>query len=225
MKRLLLTFLLLFTAALVFAQNIEVVIQRITGMVELKKPGLADWEAANIGDRLERSTVISTGIRSTAVLAVGKSTITVRPITRLSLQSLLSSEKTETIDVRLATGRIQVKVTPPAGKRSSFMVRSASSFASVRGTSFEMDMTGIRVLEGTVSYTPVDSLDLRSVTVSAGQEAWVDADTGNAITPMAAAEISRSPPSLPGQNAGTIPESNAQLGAELYSFEVQIIYE
>ena len=211
MKQLVTTILFFACTALAFAQNPEAVIREITGTVELKKPGAADWVTANPGDRIDRATVVSTGIRSTAILAVGNSTLVVRPITQLTLEDLLSRDETETVDISLRTGRIRVEVTPPAGQKSEFTVRSPTSTASVRGTSFEMDMTGIRVLEGTVSFIPIADLAVPPIIkVGAGQESWVDADTGGAVTPMAAEEVSRSPSSLPGQNAGALPESGAR---------------
>jgi len=206
MKRLLITLTLLFAASMVFAQSPIAVVRETIGTVELKKPGAADWTAASPGEQIDRATVVSTGFRSTAVLTVGNSTLMVRPLTSLNLEDFLSQNETEMININLRTGRIRVEVTPPAGLKSSFTVRSPASVASVRGTSFEMDTTSIYVLEGTVSYAPVDALSARPVNVGAGNESWVDPDTGGAVNPMVAAEVNRSLPDLPGQNAGTLPD-------------------
>jgi len=221
MKRLLLSTLLLTVlflngVVLAFAQNSEpsaeavdrgsppaAVIREITGTVELKRPGEA-WTAANPGDRIDRATIISTSFRSTAILAVGSSTLVVRPITRLSLENLLIQNKTEMVNINLRSGRVRVDVTPAAGNKSNFTVRSPSAVASVRGTSFEMDTISIQVLEGTVSYVSVDDQMARQVRVGAGQESWVDAETSDAVNPMAAAETIRSHPDLPGEEAGTL---------------------
>ena len=210
MKKLLTTILFWAAAVLTFAQNPEAVIREITGTVELKRPG-SNWVAANTGDRIDRATVISTGLRSFALLAAGNSIVTVRPVTRLTLEDLLSRDETETMNISLQTGRIRVDVTPPAGLKSDFTVRAPTVTASVRGTSFEMDTTGIQVLEGTVSYMPLADLSFRPVSVAAGLESRVDTDTGSAITPMAVEEANRSLPALPGQNAGTLPDDRARL--------------
>ena len=214
MKRLLTTMLFLVSAAATFAQNPEAIIREITGTVELKKPG-ADWTAANPGDSIDRATIISTGLRSSALLALGNWTLLVRPVTRLSLEDILNLNETETISVNLQAGRIRVDVTPPTGHSTDFTVRAPTMTASVRGTSFEMDTTGIRVLEGTVSYIPLADLAFRPVKVRAGQESRVNPDTGNAVTPMAAEEAKRSPRALPGQNAGTLPDDRARLVVEV----------
>jgi len=194
-------------AAHAFAQNPNAVIKEITGTVEIKAGGSANWETARIGDVIRKDTILSTGFRSTAILSVGSSTLTVRPLTRLSLAELLSLNDTETININLNTGRIRAEVSPPSGGRANFTVQSPSATASVRGTEFEMDPVSIQVVTGEVSYAPAASgqgQHGRAVTVSAGQESWVNTETGSAVTPMTAAETTRSVPSLPGQEAGTI---------------------
>jgi hypothetical protein len=195
--------LILFTlsAGLLFAQNPQAVIREMSGTVELKKSGSADWAAAKEGDSIGKDTVISTGFKSMAVLAAGNSTIMVRPLTRLSLAELMSRNETETVNVSLSTGRIRVDVKPPAGSRADFTVQTPTATASVRGTSFEMNTMSIQVLEGSVNYTPVNAAVVRPVVVSAGQESWIDDSTGGAVQPMAAAETARTLPVLPGQNA------------------------
>jgi hypothetical protein len=171
-------------AALLFAQNSSAVINEMTGTVELKRTGSTTWTPARVGDRIEKSTIVSTGFRSTALLAIGNSTIVVRPLTRLTLEELISQNNSETVKVNLNTGRIRVDVNPPAGGRSNFSVQSPSSTASVRGTAFDMDASSIRVSEGAVSYS---AIGYDPVIVSAGQESWIS-PAGSALTPMEAAE-------------------------------------
>jgi len=204
MKRLLLTMLLLAGAVFAFAQNSTAVIREVTGTVELKRGGSADWTAARAGDRIDKATMVSTGFKSFATLAVGNSILTVRPLTRLSLEELINMDTTENVNISLSTGRVRVEVSPPAGQRTNFTVRSPIATASVRGTSFEIDTNTIRVMEGTVSYASAGSPAAYSVSVSAGQESWVDADASAALNPMDAAEINRTLPDLAGQNAGTL---------------------
>jgi len=198
MKKLIVILVMLSVAAAVFAQNPTAVIREITGTVELKKSASADWVPAAAGETIDRATIISTGFRSTAILSIGSSTITVRPLTRLSLAELINQNNTEIINIDLNTGRIRADVTPPSGNRANFTVNAPSATASVRGTSFEMDTVSIQVLTGAVSYAP-SAAATRPVTVSAGQESWVDTDTGSAVSPMAAAETTSALPVLPGQ--------------------------
>ena len=202
MKRLTVLMFLLMGAAMLFAQNPEAVIREMTGTVELKLSGSSDWKPANTGDRIAVSTIISTGFKSMAILAVGSSTLTVRPLTRMSLETLMNQNNTETINVGLRTGRVQVDVKAPAGSRSEFSVTTPVATASVRGTSFYMDPVNLRVTEGTVRFTPTAGpAAVRPVSVGAGQQSWVDTDTGRTVSPLAAAETSRSLPVLAGQDA------------------------
>jgi len=145
--------MLLFAAAGVFAQ--QAVIQDITGTVELKRPGSATWEYAVRGQSIPVNTVISTGFKSYAVIGVGSSVLTVRPVTRLSITELTRAQETERIEVSLSSGRLRSDVKAPAGAKTSFTVQNPVATASVRGTIFEMDGFNVWVLNGTVSYAGV----------------------------------------------------------------------
>jgi hypothetical protein len=184
MKRFMITVFLLTAAALLFAQNTSAVIKEMTGTVELKRVRSNTWTPATVGAQIESATVVSTGFRSTALLAIGNSTILVRPLTRLTLDELMTQNNNETVNVNLNTGRIRVDVNPPAGGRSHFSVQSPSSTASVRGTAFDMDATSIHVRKGAVNYSAGGS---KPVIVSAGQEANINS-AGNVVSPMEAAE-------------------------------------
>ena len=140
----------LFCAALVFGQN--GVIKEISGTVELKRSGQTAFVPAKVGDEVGRNTIVSTGLKSSALIAIGSSVITARPLTRLSLEELSSSAGTETLNVSLQTGRVRVDVTPPAGTRTTMSVRGPSATASVRGTSFSFDTKNLSVTEGIVAF-------------------------------------------------------------------------
>lgn len=200
MKRLMVLLFFLPAAALIFAQNSEAVIQEINGMVELKTGVSADWIQANAGDRIEKSTIINTGIKSTALLELGNATVLVRPLTCLSLEEILLLNDPETVSLHLQSGRIKVDVHPPAGGKADFSVQAPMSLASVRGTSFEQDTLKIFVIEGTVRY---ESRAKRGqvVLVSGGQSSQVDTVTGSLMNPLAYSAIDRRLPDLPGQHA------------------------
>jgi hypothetical protein len=201
MKQLVIFVLLTLSAGVISAQNAEAVIKEMTGTVELKRSGSADWVAAKEGDRITKDTVVSTGFKSIAVIAAGNSTITVRPLTRLSLAELLTQNETETVNVSLNTGRIRVEVNPPAGGRANFTAQTPSSTASVRGTAFDMNTVNIQVLRGAVNYRAESGTLNRPVIVTAGQQSWIDTVTGSAVHPITAAEAMRTLPALPGQIA------------------------
>ena len=204
-------FLILFAclSIYVFAQSQTAVIREMSGEVEIKRSGSSNWVNAKQGDVIDRQTIISTGFRSSAVIAAGNSIITVRALTRMSLEELILTNETETVNINLNTGRIRVEVNPPAGGRTDFSVQTPEAVASVRGTEFEMDTVSLQVIQGNVSYAPLSAPVMRPMTVSAGQSTWVDTDTGSAVQPIAAAESSIALPAL----AGTAPSAAEESAA------------
>ena len=149
-KIILLTVCVFCTLVTVYAQT--GVVKELSGIVELKKPGTADFVPARAGDALTQDTIISTGFKSSALITAGSSSIMVRPLTRLSLAELSSSAGTETINVSLQTGRVRVDVNPPAGTRTNMTVRGPSATASVRGTGFDFDTRNLSVRHGKVAF-------------------------------------------------------------------------
>ncbi|MCL2069799.1 MAG: FecR family protein [Treponema sp.] len=153
MKKTIFVLFLMLTALYAFAQN--GVVRELSGEVEVKHSGSANFTPARVGEELRADSVISTGFRSSAAVQVGSAFIAVRPLTRLSLSELSSTAGQETINVNLQAGRVRVDVNPPAGVRSSMQVTSPSATASVRGTSFDFDTknmdahTGLVQLRGT----------------------------------------------------------------------------
>jgi len=209
-------------AGFVSAQISEAVILEMYGTVELKTSGAADWVAAKEGDRIAKGTMVSTGFKSGAILAVGNSTVVVRPLTRLSLTELINRDETETINLNLNSGRIRANVNPPAGSKASFSVQTPMAVASVRGTKFDMNTAKILVEEGAVFYLPVNRTKYRPVIVNAGKEAWIDARTGRAVHPMTAAEAARKLPVMPGQKAA--PRDNNARPDVNGSFTVEVVF-
>ena len=142
--------LFFFAAGGVFAQ--QAVIRDLAGTVEVKQAGSAKWEAASRGQALKGDTSISTGFRSTALIAIGDSLITVRPLTRMTLTELTRAQNAEKISLNLETGRVRVEVKAIEGGKTDFTVRSSAATASVRGTVFEFDTFNLTVSEGTVEF-------------------------------------------------------------------------
>lgn len=149
MKKIIFTFVFIaLTLPSVFCQS--GVIKELTGEVELKKSGAASFVNASAGDAVAANTVVSTGFKSTAIIAIGSSLITVRPLTRLTLAEIQSAENNEKVNVNLQAGRVRVEVKPPAGTKTNLNVQSPSATASVRGTTFEMDTKNMNGIEGKV---------------------------------------------------------------------------
>jgi len=177
--------LLAITVLCAFSQNARRttgVIRELTGEVELKRTESSAFIKAKAGDTVAADTVVSTGFKSTAIIQVGSSSITVRPLTRLSLEEIQSISDTETLNVKLQTGRMKVDVKPPAGTKTSCTVISPSATASVRGTSFEFDTFNLTVSEGSVAFRGSKGAE---ILVPAGMASSIDADD-KAIDPLEA---------------------------------------
>lgn len=127
----------------------------IKGKVEVKL-AKGDWTTATEGMKIDLNTTISTGFDSTATLAIEKTTVVVRPLTRLTLDKLLEQSPGSTstsLFLRVGSVQAKVKATVP-GTPQDFKVQSPYSTASVRGTEFEYDGLTLSVTEGTVSLVP-----------------------------------------------------------------------
>jgi hypothetical protein len=185
----------------------EARIREITGTVELKAPNQETWVKALPGDHLEKETLISTGFKSTAVLMLGNSSLIVQPLTRLSLGELSAQGNDEKVNLRLRTGKIRAEVRPPVGGKVEFTVRSPIATASVRGTVFEFDTVNLRVSEGTVNFTPVETggIPPRTVPVSGGENSFVDTATASAVMPAVIETANLAPPAPAGSGASISP--------------------
>jgi len=178
MKRTIALTILAALGAMIFAQAPVAVIKQVAGTVEIKAPG-KDWVPARAGASLTKDTAISTGFKSVAVVTVGASTLTVKPLTRLTLGEIARLEGSETVRLALLSGRVRADVKPPAGGKTDFTVKSPTATASVRGTGFDQDIVNLDVGEGDVEFTGPDG---QPVQVGAGQSSTVDED-GGAVPP------------------------------------------
>ena len=203
MKRILALLLILTGAAMCYgqspAQSPAALIQELTGTVEIKKASSAEWVAAKAGDSLEKSTIISTGLKSMALLAVGSSKVTVKALTRLSLEELMNRDETEAINIGLRSGRVQLDIKAPTGSKALFTVQAPPATASVRGTVFDMAPMYIAVKEGSVVYRGTGEPE-RPVRVQGGQSSKIN-ENGRAVNPYIARESERAFPALAGQAA------------------------
>ncbi|MDR1178422.1 MAG: FecR family protein [Spirochaetaceae bacterium] len=178
-------------AGTVYGQSPRARIGELRGTVEIRSPGSSAWRAAREGEELEAASMVSTGFRSTAQIQVGGSVITVRPLTRLSLEALQAAGANDQVDVRLSTGRVRADVNPTAGRRLDFTVRGPVATASVRGTVFDMDTFNLNVERGMVSFAGANNA---AVFVSEGQSSAVSMIAGQTAAPVESAEIQAAPP-------------------------------
>jgi len=215
------TSLIFFRPVLAFAQ--QAVIRELAGTVEVKRANSEVWEAASRGQSLALDSTISTGFRSTVVIALGDSLITLRPLTRISLLELSKNQGQEKVELNLQTGRVRADVKAPEGGKTEFVIRSPNATSSVRGTVFELDTLGLKVIEGTVEFKGVSGASGNtgpSLMVDAGGHSQINGYTGRVSLPTVevaselrpeapiAAEpirVSAQPPSEPVPSPGTNP--------------------
>jgi len=138
----------------------------VTGKVEIQNPGEQTWQAATAGMEVPIRATISTGFGGRAVLQVGSTTLTVRPLTRLRIEELSTQNNVIRTNLAMPVGRIRVEVKSSAGTKNDFTVRSALSTAAVRGTGFDTDGARIGVFESTVAFSSQSGV---STNVSAGE--------------------------------------------------------
>jgi len=201
MKKLL--FVTIFFLACLYAFCQDAFIDQFTGTVEIKQPKETSFKAANKGDKVFKDTVISTSFKSYAIVKIGATIITVRPLTILTLAEIQKVEETETLNINLQSGRVRVEVKPPAGTKTIMKVGSPTATASVRGTSFEFDTNNLYVREGTVNFVGNNG---QNVLVSAGGTSQVD-QTGQASNPSDERNANLMPPKPVGTSAKEMPVS------------------
>lgn len=149
MKRFLFFILMIVLVFPVFAQNARV--ERVSGKVEYLAPG-GSWTTVAVGDIIPIGATISTGFRSSAVLDVAGSEISVSALTRMSIEDLAETNDTVTTSLNLRTGKVRASVRSTSGKSTNFTLRSPVSTAAVRGTEFVFDGYRLQVIEGVVAF-------------------------------------------------------------------------
>ena len=135
-----------------WAAQPEAVLQSIKGKVEVKAPGATKWVTAVEGQTLAASATLSTGFDSSVVVAIDKTTIQVKPLTRMTIDKLIAEGGTVKTSTFLRVGNVSASVKSAEGVKQDFKVQSPFSTASVRGTEFDYDGLNLKVKEGLVAF-------------------------------------------------------------------------
>jgi hypothetical protein len=198
MKRVLALLIALPAASSLWAQAQTAVLKDFSGKVEVMAPGGA-WKPAVRGMSLAKNSAISTGFKSLAVLSLGSSTLTVKPLTKLTLEELVKAEGGEVVKLFLNTGRVSAQVSAPTGGGTDFSVKSPTATASVRGTWFDFDGANLLVNEGTVVFFGSSG---QAVAVSTGGSSSLGSD-GAPLTALESAYDELKPLLPPGMDASS----------------------
>jgi len=168
------------------------------GKVEVERGG--KWVPLAVNDIVSEGEVISTGFKSKATLRCKGSLLQLGALTRVTLEKLVASEKSDTVAVYLNTGAVKSTVKPLENRRVNYTVRNPVAVASVRGTEFDFRGDGvISCSEGAVA-----AYSARSYIASAVNTVPAEGKS-NAATP--ASDIAPSAP------AGTVVVLRGQAAA------------
>ncbi len=162
---------MLFAAVPLFAVTGTVI--SVSGKAEIQHNGA--WVPLKEGDLIEAGAVISTGFKSEAVLRIGESVLTVKPLTRLTLEELMELDSVLTSAVYLDMGGLKADIKATENQRTGFTVKSPAVTASVRGTSGEVDADGT-VKGYTGVWSVSDPAGKQRTSVLSGQTAAADPD-------------------------------------------------
>lgn len=176
MKRMILLILLLVAglAGVCAATADKAEVISFTGKAEYETP--QGWVPIAVGTILDQGTVISTGFKSSVVLAIGESRFTVAALSRMSIDKLTENDSNYDTEMSLATGKLKMNVKSKPGKSTAFTVRSPTATASVRGTSGIISATGqLQSLTGVWSMAPIGSG--KTIEVKGTQSARITAPT------------------------------------------------
>jgi hypothetical protein len=142
----------------------------VSGKVEVREPG-GSWQAASVDQTVPIGATISTGFGARAEIEAGEATLTVSPLTRLTIEELAREADTQQTDLFLGVGRVRANVRTGEDTTHDFQLRSSVSTAAVRGTEFVYDGYEVRGFEGTVVFSSPAGIEQ---TVSQGDQSSFD---------------------------------------------------
>ena len=187
-------FLILLASQLFAAEGI---VTYVKGKVEVQRN--SKWIPLNVGDKIAQSEMVNTGFQSEAKIKLMDSVLYLGPVTRVTLETLKSSEANDKVNVYLATGSTRSKVEHTDAKRVNYTVRTAVAVASVRGTDWIMDSAGnVSCLEGGVAVALISSLPTgKNLTASAAKSDSDSEEDGKEEIPASATEAFEDSVELP----------------------------
>lgn len=153
------------------AADLTATVAAVQGKVQYQKG--ADWLPVSVGQTLPLGTTVSTGFRSELQLKIGPSTVTVKALSRLKVESLVQDGATTKTDLYLTVGKISAEVNKnETVQDQKFTVKSAVATASVRGTVFDFDGVNLRVYRGLVDFIDGSGRVLNVPVGEAARAAW-----------------------------------------------------
>jgi len=121
------------------------------GVVQIKPSENAEWSNATVGQKLNAGYFIHTGFKSSAIIQSNNIKVEIKPLSQITVASLLKEGNTISSDVLLKYGKVKADIEKSEDVKTMFKVRTANSTASVRGTAFTFGDGVLLVERGTVA--------------------------------------------------------------------------
>lgn len=193
MKKTLVVLVLLLTALTAFALDAKVL--DVVGKVEVQNAS-GEWDAITPGAVLAPGAVLSTGFKSEAVLKIDESTITVKALTRLTVEKLYEQEGNKSSSFYLDAGALAADVKSAENKKVSFTVKTPAVTASVRGTAGDLTVDTLVGTDGTWLLRPPEPKA-------------IDTNRGDAqVAPATVGVVAPEAPVVPTGDEGSADESS-----------------
>lgn len=173
MKKIFIVALISILSSAIFALDAKVI--SVSGKVQVQK-GEA-WVDLKPGDSIKKGEMIQTGFKSEAQLSLvsgnQNSTLTVAPLSRLTIEQLAENPTADKASVYLTTGSVKSEIKKTEDRRASYTVRSPVATASVRGTIISVttgfDTTSLVTEEGTAAFYET-AADAKAPAISTAEE-------------------------------------------------------
>lgn len=173
MKKIFIIALISILGSAMFA--IEARVVSVSGKVQVQRG--AAWVDLKQNDVIRKGEMIQTGFKSEAKLSIKSanqnSTLTVAPLSRLTIEQLVEGAGADKTSVYVATGSVKSEIKKTEDRRASYTVRGPVATASVRGTvittSCGFDSASLETAEGTAAFYPTAASD-RGVSVSSAED-------------------------------------------------------
>lgn len=143
-----------------FAANMKVTVRKVVGDVQTAQG--AKWVKATVGMQLVSGAKIKTGSGGEALLTWDNGNVVkLRPLSNLVLTQVAKTGSTTNVALDIQKGGVFAKVKKLQNAKSSFNVGTPTAVAGVRGTAGEMNVSGVRLTEGSMVGAPrVEGADL-----------------------------------------------------------------
>ena len=167
------------------ASNIQATVLSTKGKTEVMKG--TSWTPLKIGSIIEKGDVIQTGFKSELILKIKNKTVTVSPLSRITIEQLASKGNKDETRLFLDTGSLKSDVKKTEDRRVGFTVRSPVATASVRGTIFGVtngfgNTTTVAGYDGVTASSKNKTIAKPEIAAEGSDEAISDGELGAGST-------------------------------------------